>query len=50
MQRSAAGSGSRDGEDAQRPARVRRMAIGLALLVIGFYVGFIVWTGINGAP
>jgi hypothetical protein len=47
MQRSTATSGSRD-EDAQRAARVRRMTIGLALLVIAFYVGFIVWTGVNG--
>ena len=49
MQRSAATPGSRNAEDAQRVARARRMAIGLTLIVIAFYVGFIVYTGINGA-
>ena len=47
MQRFGATSGSRD-EDAQRVARARRMAIGLTLVVIAFYVGFIVYTGIIG--
>jgi uncharacterized membrane protein (DUF485 family) len=50
MQRPAAAPNVRASEeDAQRAAKARRMAIGLTLIVIAFYVGFIVYTGINGA-
>ena len=35
-------------EQAQRAARARRMAWGLAIVVIACYLGFIVMTGIKG--
>jgi len=39
---------ARQADHAQRVARARRMAWGLALVVIACYVGFIVMTGARG--
>ena len=49
MQRPAATPNVRvSEEEAQRAARARRMAWGLALVVVACYLGFIVFTGIKG--
>lgn len=44
----AAPDARRSAEEAQRMTRARRMAWGLALLAIAFYVGFMVLTAIEG--
>jgi len=43
-------SGRGAADDALRAARARRMAWALAAIVIACYVGFMVLTGIKGAP